>query len=121
MKKINILKSFIPVLMSINNIASAQEQNWQKAAEELAKNSPIKEPGQIFTILARVLQYTYTAFFIVAVIFIIVAAFNFLTAKDNPEKIKSARSQITWAAVAIAIALLSVGAATIIGGFLSGR
>jgi len=90
----------------------------QQQAEEMAEDSPIKSPEQIFDILANILRYAYTIFFIVAIIFILVAAFNFLTAKDNPEKVKSARSQILWAAVAIAIALISVGAANIIYRFI---
>lgn len=90
----------------------------QQQAEELAEGSPIKSPEQIFGVLANILRYAYTIFFIVAIIFILIAAFNFLTAKDNPEKVKSARSQILWAAVAIAIALISVGAANIIYRFI---
>lgn len=95
-------------------------QDFQQAASDLAKGSPIDSPSKIFDILARVARYTYTIFFIVAIIFIIIAAFNFLTAKGDPEKIKSARSQILWAVVAIAIALISVGAAQIILSFIEG-
>jgi phosphoglycerol transferase MdoB-like AlkP superfamily enzyme len=105
---------------AVNNIALAQ-YDWnatKQQIEEMADDSPIKTPEAIFEILAGILRYAYTIFFIVAVIFILVAAFNFLTAKDNPEKIKGARSQILWAAVAIAIALISVGVARIIQEFL---
>ena len=56
----------------------------------------------------------YQAFFIVAVGAVLLAAFTYLTAKDDPEKIKSATKQILWASVAIAIALVSVGANVII-------
>ena len=90
----------------------------RQQAEEMAQDSPIKTPDAIFDILAGILRYAYTIFFIVAIIFILIAAFNFLTAKDNPEKVKSARSQLMWAAVAIAIALISVGAANIVLRFL---
>jgi hypothetical protein len=86
----------------------------EQAAQQLAEGSPIEQPGDIFKILTRIVQYVYTIFFVVAVIFIIIAAFNFLTGGDNPEKIKGAQKQILWAAVAIAIALLSLGAAQII-------
>ena len=91
-----------------------------QAITELCKsgNCPIKTPDKIFDILAKIVQYAYTVFFIVAIIFIIIAAFNFLTAQGDPEKIKGARAQILWAVVAIAIALISVGAAQIIQTFL---
>ncbi len=100
-----------------NNLLAAAAPSAQNAANELCKSSadcPIREPGQIFNILSRIVQYVYTIFFVVAVIFIIIAAFNFLTGGDNPEKIKGAQKQILWAAVAIAIALLSLGAAQIV-------
>lgn len=125
MKKEIILKSVfvassIVGLFSIflGNLVFAQ-YDMNKAAEDLAEGSPIRNPQQIFDILAKVVMYAYTIFFIVAVVFIIVAAFNFLTAQGDPEKIKSARSQITWACVAIAIALISVGAAQIIKTFIT--
>lgn len=114
-----IIILLMPVLMSVNNPALAQDMN--QAAQELAKGSPISTPQQIFSILNKILQYVYTAFFIVAVIFILVAAFNFLTAKGDPEKIKGARSQILWAVVAIAVALISVGAANIILSFVKNQ
>lgn len=90
-----------------------------KAAKELAGNSPIQSADKIFEIMAKIVQYAYTAFFILAVLFILMAAFNFLMSKGDPEKVKSARSQIMWACVAIAIALVSVGAAAIIKGFVT--
>jgi len=106
------------MLILINSVLA---QDWQQAAKDLAQGSPIKEPGDVFRILVNLVRYTYTIFFIVAIVFIIVAAFKFLTAGGNPEKIQSARTQIMWAVVAIAIALISVGAATIIKGFLESR
>jgi uncharacterized membrane protein YjgN (DUF898 family) len=129
MKKRNILKKnliiltvialLMPVLILANNAVFAQDM--EQAAKDLAKGAPISTPQQIFNILNKILQYVYTAFFIVAVIFILVAAFNFLTAKGDPEKIKGARSQILWAVVAIAIALISVGAANIILSFIKNQ
>jgi hypothetical protein len=122
MKK-NIFKSALIVFtfISLFNFFNAQnlliadaQMTADDAAKQLAGDSLIEQPGDIFKILVRIVQYVYTIFFVVAVIFIIIAAFNFLTGGDNPEKIKSAQKQILWASVAIAIALLSLGAAQII-------
>lgn len=104
--------------MNTGNTGNTGYNDIRQQAENLAQDSPIKTPEKIFDILAGILRYAYTIFFIVAIVFILIAAFNFLTAKDNPEKVKSARSQLMWAAVAIAIALISVGAANIILRFL---
>ena len=102
------------------NTGNTGYNDIKQQAEEMAEGLPanLKDPQGIFNILGGILRYAYTIFFIVAIIFILIAAFNFLTAKDNPEKVKSARSQLMWAAVAIAIALISVGAANIILNFL---
>jgi len=121
MKKLSTVLSIVSlsilILTSVNAVVFAQD--YKGAAEDLAKGSPISSPEKIIQILNNIVRYTYIIFFIVAVFFILVAAFTFLTAQADPEKIKNARSQILWAVVAIAIALLSVGASKIITSFIS--
>jgi fumarate reductase subunit D len=78
----------------------------------------VEEPGQLLNILAGTVKWVYTVFFIVAVIFILFAAFNYLSGGDNPEKLKTARNQIIYAVIAIAVALLAVGASAIVREFL---
>jgi len=50
----------------------------------------------------------------VAVIMLLVAAFTWLTAAGNEEKITSARKMLIWALVGVAVALLSKGLVTVI-------
>lgn len=83
--------------------------------------APVKTSGGLLNILSDVVGWVYTIFFIIAVLFIIFAAFNFLTAQGDLEKIKSARNQIMWAVVAIVVALMAVGANAIIKNFLQGE
>lgn len=83
--------------------------------------APVKTSGGLLNILADSVGWVYTIFFVVAVLFIIFAAFNFLTAQGDPEKIKKARSQIMWAVVAIIVALMAVGMRLIIENFLQGN
>lgn len=80
--------------------------------------SPITEPDRFLTVMTDIAKVVYYTFFVAAFIFIILAAFNYLTGGDEPEKIKTAKKQLTYAAVAIAIALVAVGASTIIYNFL---
>jgi len=111
--------SLLVPLLALSDKVMAQG-SVSDAANDLCDGSdcPITDIDQIFDILKTVVQYVYTIFFIVAILFILIAAFNFLTAKGDPTKVQGARSQITWAVVAIIIALISVGAAQIIGSFL---
>jgi heme/copper-type cytochrome/quinol oxidase subunit 2 len=78
----------------------------------------IERPGQLLNIIAGTVKWVYTVFFIVAVIFILFAAFNYLSGGDNPEKLKTAHNQIIYAAIAIAVALLAVGASAIVQRFI---
>lgn len=81
-------------------------------------NTPYSTADQLFGILKTIVQYTYTLFFIAAALLILFAAYKFLFARGDPERIKEARSAIMWAAIAIAIALISVAAAQIIQSFI---
>ena len=80
--------------------------------------SPINEPNQFLDVIASVVKWTYAIFFIITVMFVLFAAFNYLTGGDDAEKIKSAHQQIMYAAIAVAIALLAVGFSLIIKRFL---
>ena len=76
--------------------------------------SPIKNIEGLITILNKIVVLMYRALFIVAIGFVILAAFTYLTGGDDPEKIKSATHKIIYAAIAITVALISVGANVII-------
>jgi len=69
-------------------------------------------------IIRHIVRWVYIIFFILAVLFILFAAFTYLTAGGDSEKVGKAKNQIIYAAVAIAIALLSVGFEVIVRNFL---
>ncbi|MBI4993576.1 hypothetical protein HZC33_01270 [Candidatus Wolfebacteria bacterium] len=84
-----------------------------------AGSSPVKSASDVYNILGKIVSWMYTIFFIVSVFFVLLAAFKFLTAEDDPEKIKGATKSIMWAAVAVVVALLSVGFGKIIESFIT--
>ena len=98
--------------------------NWEQQIQDMAKGkagspgSPISSPDDVLKILNNALKYMYTAFFIVAIIFLLRAAYKFLQARADPAEAKNARISVYWALVAIGVALVSVGAAQIIDTFL---
>lgn len=117
-KKLTIILAAVSLfnMFLMNSLVFAQT-TATNSANELCKDPstcPVKSITDVYNILGRVVSYTYTIFFIVAIFFILLAAFSFLTARGDPQKIISARNQILWAAVAIAIALLSYAASAII-------
>ncbi len=74
--------------------------------------------GGLVNILEAGVRWVYIIFFIIAVLFILFAAFSYLTAGGEAESINKAKTQIIYAAVAIAVALLAVGFEQIIANFL---
>ena len=75
--------------------------------------------GGLVDVLKGVIRWIYIIFFVIAVMFIIFAAFSYLTAGGDPEQVSKAKSRIIYAAVAIAVALLAVGFEVIIRNFLA--
>jgi len=121
----NISKGLFAGLMILglfvagNDVFAQQQQNVNQQIQQMAADSPIKTPGDIVNVLKGILRWTYLVFFILAVYFILIAAFNYLTAGGDSEKIKKATSSLLWSIVAIAIGLLSVGAAQIVKSFIT--
>ena len=70
-------------------------------------------------VIKNIVRWVYIIFFIVAVLFILMAAFTYLTAGGDAEKVKTAHNQIIYAAVAIVVALIAVSVDTIVSTFLS--
>ena len=60
-------------------------------------------------VIGTIVRWTYIIFFIIAVLFIIFAAFTYLTAQGDPEKVKNATNQIIYAAIAIVVAFMALG------------
>lgn len=89
-------------------------------ADELGieQDSPVKDVYGGVEILSSIVGWVYRIFFVLTVLFIIMAAYKYLTKADDAEKIKEARQQLVYAAIAVVIALLAVGFSAIIGNFL---
>ena len=93
---------------------------WQSAAVAALAASPltafaqVQNPPQviggfqdILNILNRFLSWIYTIFFILTAIIVVMAAFNYLTAGGDEEKVDKAKKQFIYALVAIAVALVA--------------
>ncbi|MEK7634681.1 MAG: hypothetical protein AAB396_02265 [Patescibacteria group bacterium] len=72
----------------------------------------------VVDILRNIVKWVYIVFFIIAVMFILFAAYTYLMASGDPEGVTKARNEIIYAAVAIIVALLAVGFDTAIATFL---
>jgi hypothetical protein len=75
---------------------------------------------QILRVLDNIINIIGTLFFTVAVVFIFYAAYLYLTAAGDPEKLTKAKNQLIYSIVAIAIGLIAFSVTTIVSRFISG-
>jgi uncharacterized membrane protein len=72
----------------------------------------------VLQMLCTVFAWAFYFLIVLAVIFIIIAAFKYLTAAGDPEKVKSAGTMLIYTVVAIVVALLARAIPLVIGSFL---
>ena len=75
--------------------------------------------NELLSFITGTLAVTLAAFIgAISIIILLVAAFQFLTAGGDAEKVKSARSTITWAVIGLAVALIAFNVRGIVETFL---
>ncbi len=80
--------------------------------------SPITSVTEVEGVLNNIVRWAQIIFFILAALFIIFAAFEYLTAGGDDEKVKKAKNMLIYAIVAIAVALVAGGVRTLVRTFL---
>jgi heme/copper-type cytochrome/quinol oxidase subunit 2 len=83
-----------------------------------APNSGINSSGAITSTLCTVINWLFYLLIVLAVIMVLVAAFKYLTAAGDPEKVKSASHTLLYAAVAIVVAIIAKAFPSLIGSFI---
>jgi hypothetical protein len=83
-------------------------------AKGLAQGNNSWSNLNVETTLAKIVNWLITISFAVAALFIVFAAFTFITAGGDPEKINTARNQVLYALIGVAVALLAWGLVTFI-------
>jgi len=84
-----------------------------------AHEAPVVTPEKINTLVGNVINFIFTVLLIGAAIFIIIAAFQFLTGGGDAEQLTQARGKIIWAGVAIVVAFLARGLPTVFENILN--
>ena len=76
--------------------------------------------GGILYLINQILFWVSTVFWIAAGIFVMYAAYLYLTAAGNEDQVSKAHHQLMWAAVAIAVGLMAAGLPYLVNQFLQG-
>ncbi len=66
--------------------------------------------GTVSTVFCTIAGWFFTLLLLLAIIYILWAAYNYLTSNGDEEKIKKANHQLFYAAIAIIVAILARGA-----------
>ena len=120
-KVINLAKEFSPSIIALVLPALAFAQNLSNPTAPVTANVPqanITSLQAILNVLCTVFAWAFYFLIVLAVIFVIWAAFKYLTAAGDPEKVKGAGATLLYAAIAIAVALLARAIPLVIGSFL---
>ena len=80
--------------------------------------TPLQSVEQGLGVFRQVLTWFATAFWIAAALFAFYAAFLYLTAAGNEQRVKKAHSQLLYAVIAIAIGLMAYGLPALVKTFL---
>ena len=73
--------------------------------------------GMVLDDVCIVFDWAFYFLIALAVFFVVVAAFKYLTSAGNPETVKSANNTLLYAAIAVAVALLARGIPLIVASF----
>ena len=120
-KVINLAKEYgvSVAMLALPVLAFAQNTPAPPSAPSNVPQSGITSVGAVLNLLCVVFAWAFYFLIVLAVIFVIVAAFKYLTAAGDPEKVKSAGATLLYAAIAIGVALLARAVPLVVGSFLN--
>src|SRR3989344_9471129 len=80
--------------------------------------TPPQSIGEFEDLIVTVVNWLFSFLVFLAIVFVMIAAYKYLTASGDPEKVKSASNTLIYAAIAIAVALLARGLPFLISGLI---
>mgnify|MGYP001560577756 CR=1 FL=1 len=63
----------------------------------------------VMNALGKIVDWLFTILLVIAALFIVLAAYTFVTAGGDPEKVNTARNQVLYALIGVAVAFLAKG------------
>jgi len=122
-KAITFAKQFGLSILSLGLPLLASAQSIPAPTGGAVNPSPVPQ-GHITSLqgilntVCIVFDWAFYFLIALAVLFIIVAAFKYLTAAGDPEKVKGAGSTLLYAAIAVGVALLARAVPLVVASFL---
>jgi uncharacterized membrane protein len=110
MKKLALLLSFAPL--------AAFAQIQQGPGAQQLPNAPIQTLTGVTGFICYGLSWAFTFLIIFTVVFVMIAAWKYLTAGGDAKKAGEANQMILYAAIAVALAIFAKGLPSIVSSFL---
>lgn len=107
-----------PVAYGAKDVQFGEEVKTETSSNQTTGDEISINASDVPNIIKNITKYFYNAFLIVSVGFILLSAFYFLKGGDNPADIKKAKSQLVYAVIGIAIAIISFGIDKLIGSII---
>lgn len=85
----------------------------------LGEGVDITEPSQIVSLFEGIRDWLYTIFLVAVVISFLIAAFYFITAAGNPDKVQKGKDMIKYGVYGIVVALLAGGMTALLKSILA--
>ncbi len=117
MKKIISLALIALVLLPVG-FAFAQVNNGSVGLPSPTDTAIGTDTGGIIRFVCSVFNIAFFALLLAAVGFVLLAAYRYLTAAGDPDKVSAANKTLIFAAVAVAVALLARAVPVIVGNFV---
>src|ERR1700722_2160804 len=118
-KVIKFAKEFSPSIIALAlPVLAFADTPAPPTVQANVPQSSITSVGGVLNLLCVVFAWMFYFLIVLAVIFVIWAAFKYLTAAGEPEKEKSAGQTLLYAAIAIGVALLARRVPLVIAAFI---
>lgn len=89
--------------------------------EQSIPNNLVTNKADLLAKLTIAVNWIFTIFVVLAIIFVLLAAIQFLTAGGDAVKIGEARQKLIWAAVGVVVALMARGLPVVISNIIGGN
>ena len=109
MKKVLGFLFILVILLGAGVASVAVAQETPPAGSELPTTGIPVTGGELIDRIALIGNWVFAIFLAISLIYIILGAFQFVTAGGNPEQVSAARQKLIFAVIGIAIALLAAG------------
>ncbi len=85
----------------------------------LGSTSTLQNANDVISLIAKVGNWMYSGLLGLAVVFVIVAAYNFMFSGGSEENVSKAKNQLLYTLIAVAVAFLSKGIISLLETLLS--